>query len=254
MDYEGLLSLVEERRSCRRFKPDPRPDELVHQIIEVARWAPSGANSQPWDFIVVKEKELRQKIVQFYKDFLSLYYKIEHTRVRDPDLKFPGASKPTEKIGYEDAPVFIILCGDKRTKVAYPLYTQVEIADSLFESSLASTYLYMHLAASALGLGSQWVSGMRMWYVQCMIRDLLEIPAEFEVYDMFVVGYADTKPKPRLVRTFNEMVHENRYDQNKFRTDAEIKEFIVKLRTGRTYSEMGTKRSGRGVRGGFDTP
>jgi len=81
MDYQNLLSLVKERRSSRRFKPDPIPDDMIHKIIEVARWAPSGANSQPWDFIVVREKELRQEIVQYYKDFLSLYYKIEHTRV-----------------------------------------------------------------------------------------------------------------------------------------------------------------------------
>jgi len=243
MDYENLLSLVKERRSSRRFKPDPIPDDLIHKIIEVARWAPSGANSQPWDFIVVKEKELRQEIVQYYKDFLSLYYKIEHTSGRDPDLKFPSTSVKEKKIGYEDAPVFIILCGDRRTKKAYPLYTQVEIADSLFDSSLASTFLYMHLAASALGLGAQWVSGMRMWYVQCMIKDLLEIPADFEVYDMFVVGYPVAKSKPRLVREYDEMVHENRYDQNKFRTDSEINEFISELRKGRTYSEMGTKRS-----------
>jgi 5,6-dimethylbenzimidazole synthase len=243
MDYEGLLSLVKERRSCRRFKPDPIPDEMVNQILEAARWAPSGANTQPWDFIVVKKKEIRQKIVQYFKDFLSLYYRIEHTRVRDPGLKFPSASRPAGKIGYEDAPVYIILCGDKRIKKAYPLYTKVEIADAIFESSLANAYLYMQLAASALDLGSQWVSGMRMWYVQCMIKDLLEIPADFEVYDMFVVGYPFAKPKPRLVRAFDEMVHENRYDQNKFRTDSEINEFISKLRKGRTYSEMGTKRS-----------
>ena len=63
-----------------------------------------------------------RKIVQYYKDFLLLYSRIEHTRLRDPDLKFPSTSVPVGKIGYEDAPVFIILCGDRRTKKAYPLF------------------------------------------------------------------------------------------------------------------------------------
>ena len=80
MDYENLLSIVKERRSCRRFKPDSIPDDYVNKIIDMARWAPSGANSQPWDFIVVKKKDLRQKISQFVKDFISVYYKLEHTR------------------------------------------------------------------------------------------------------------------------------------------------------------------------------
>ena len=64
MNYESLLELVKKRRSIRKFKPDPIPDECVDKIIEVARWAPSGANSQPWEFIVIKKQELRNKIVE----------------------------------------------------------------------------------------------------------------------------------------------------------------------------------------------
>ena len=47
MDYDNLLDFVKKRRSKRRFKPDPIPDERIEQIIEVARWAPSGFNMQP---------------------------------------------------------------------------------------------------------------------------------------------------------------------------------------------------------------
>ena len=61
MDYDGLLELVKTRRSIRRFKPEPVPDEYINRIIEAARWAPSGFNSQPWEFVVVKKPELRAK-------------------------------------------------------------------------------------------------------------------------------------------------------------------------------------------------
>ncbi len=70
-----------------------------------------------------------------------------------------------------------------------------------------------------------------------------EIPDELVIYEMFVVGYPASKPKPRMVRTLEEMVHEDRYNKNKLRTNDEIKEFIAALRKGRTYSEMGSKRS-----------
>ena len=56
MDYESLLELIKKRRSIRGFKPDPIPDKYVDKIIEAARWAPSGANSQPWEFIVIKKQ------------------------------------------------------------------------------------------------------------------------------------------------------------------------------------------------------
>jgi len=55
MDYEGLLELVKKRRSIRRFKPDPIPDEYLDKILGVARWAPSGFNMQPWEFVVVRK-------------------------------------------------------------------------------------------------------------------------------------------------------------------------------------------------------
>ena len=68
MDYDGLLELFKKRRSIRKFKPDPVPDEYVDKIIEAARWAPSGANSQPWQFIVIKKDELRKRIFEIHKE------------------------------------------------------------------------------------------------------------------------------------------------------------------------------------------
>ena len=61
MEYASLLSLVQQRRSIHRFKPDPIPDEYIEKILEVARWAPSGLNMQPWEFIVVKSRSSKVK-------------------------------------------------------------------------------------------------------------------------------------------------------------------------------------------------
>ena len=58
MDYDALLELVKTRRSIRAFTDRPVPDDVVEKVIEVARWAPSGANSQPWEFVVVTEREV----------------------------------------------------------------------------------------------------------------------------------------------------------------------------------------------------
>ena len=55
--YECLLEVVKKRRSVRQFKTDPIPDEYIDKIIEVARWAPSGFHTQPWEFVVVKKKK-----------------------------------------------------------------------------------------------------------------------------------------------------------------------------------------------------
>ena len=91
MDYDSLLELVKRRRSRRRFKPDPIPDEFIDKIIEVARWAPSGANSQPWEFIVVKDKEIKDKIVGIVNEHSEYGRKVELTR--EEDLRWPSAAE-----------------------------------------------------------------------------------------------------------------------------------------------------------------
>ncbi|MBA7644491.1 Bifunctional F420 biosynthesis protein FbiB [subsurface metagenome] len=74
MDYGSLLELVKNRRSVRRFKTDPIPDEYVEKIIEAACWAPSGFNLQPWEFVVVKKQELKDSIVQAITNYSRAHY------------------------------------------------------------------------------------------------------------------------------------------------------------------------------------
>ena len=230
MDYEGLLKLVKTRRSIRNFKMDPIPDEYVEKIIEVARWAPSGANSQPWEFIVVKDREIKDKIVSIVKEHSEYGRKVELTR--EEDLRWPSAARAVGQPGFKDAPAFIILCGDPRTRESYPLLTFLTRGDSHFASSLASAFLYMTLAATTLGLGSQWVSATGHPFVKCLLVELLGIPQKLEIYDMMALGYPAYQPKGRLVREKVEMVHYGKYDKAKYRSDKEIRNFIVSLRKG----------------------
>ncbi len=223
MDYEGLLELVKKRRSIRKFKPEPIPDEYIEKIIEVARWAPSAANSQPWEFIVVRRQELRDRIIELNREYIDLMRKTE--AVREPELRFKRGTP-----GYVRAPVFIILCGDTRTKEAYPVNTLLQQSGSMLNTNLANAFLYMNLAATTLGLGTQWVSVIASPYVQSLVKALLGVPKELEFYDMMAVGYPDTKPKPRLVRAKEEVLHYDYYDKAKFRTEQQIRDFVASLR------------------------
>src|SRR3974390_1285755 len=174
MTYDAFLDLVKKRRSVRSFKPDPLPDEFVEQIIEAARFAPSGANSQPWEFVVIKDKETKDKIAALVAEQAEPGRNVE--AARDADPRFPGTQGPAREPGYKNAPVFILLCGDPRTKEAYPLFTTLTRGDSHFISGLASAFLYMTLAATALGLGSQWVSATGGPLVKPLLKQLLDIP------------------------------------------------------------------------------
>jgi 5,6-dimethylbenzimidazole synthase len=66
--YDMLLKLVKTRMSVRKFRSDPIPDETVDKILEVARWAMSGANSQPWEFIVVTDPDTKKQLRDAYSE------------------------------------------------------------------------------------------------------------------------------------------------------------------------------------------
>jgi nitroreductase len=57
-----VLEAIKTRRSIRRFKKEPVPLELIEKLLEAGRWAPSSANTQPWEFIVITDPEIKKRI------------------------------------------------------------------------------------------------------------------------------------------------------------------------------------------------
>ncbi|MBI4330620.1 MAG: nitroreductase family protein [Chloroflexi bacterium] len=232
IDYEGFLQLVQKRRSIRRFKPDPLPDDYVNKIVEAARFAPSGANSQPWEIVVVRDKATKDRIVEIVNEANASSYKLGQTRPKEE--RHPADDRPPGgRPGFADAPVFLILFGDPRLEATYPLSAYTMNRASITPSSLANVFLYMHLAAASLGLGSQWVTATSQPLPQALIKQLLGIPRDYTLYDTMVAGFPDQSPRPRLVRPAQEFTHAGRYDTSKYRSDDQVKKFIKAIHDGR---------------------
>ncbi len=230
MDYDGLLELVKNTRSIRRFKPDPVPEELVEKVIEVGRWAPSGFNSQPWEFVVVRKKELKDKIVSYINEYWPQSARMEATREPWQRTISRSSQAPDD---YRTAPVFILLFGDTRAKMGLPMALRHDDArcQKIHISSLGNAFLYMHLAATSLCLAFQWFSGIQSPLSHCLTKDLLGIPMEFEVFDMLALGYPALKPRPKLMRDRAKMVHYDYCGPESFRAMDEVKDYIKKTRT-----------------------
>ena len=94
MQYEEFLEFVKSRRTLRAIKPDPIPDEITDQILEAARWAPTGFNMQPVELLVVKDLELRTAIKAIVDDYKNAdFFAMEATR--EEWQGSPWASRPT---------------------------------------------------------------------------------------------------------------------------------------------------------------
>lgn len=210
--YDCLLDLVTKRRTIRQFKPDPVPDEYITKIIEVARWAPSGFHTQPWEFVVIKDPGVKARVVAALD---------EHgPAIRDP------AKKSVPRSSFRDAPVFILALIDWRAKVGLPFNPRTnEEAAPLYYSSMANAFLYMQLAAASLGLASQWYTSSSRPGAQRAIREIVGIPESLSIYDMMVVGYQAAAPGPKIVRELTDMVHYDACGEQDFRTDEQVAEY-----------------------------
>jgi nitroreductase len=217
--YNNLLEIVKMRRSVRQFRPDSIPDDYIDKIIEVARWAPSGFHTQPWEFVVVKDKNLKDRIssaIEVFKTSLSGYDNSDNAR-NTPGNRILQAD-------YTVAPVFIILLGDWRAKVGLPGSPdeQDRRVDNIFCSSLASAFLYLHLAVASLSLSSCWVSLAAENEPQREIKQILGIPEACRIYDMMAVGYGAHPAVPKILRNKDRIVHYDYFRPEDFRTNEEV--------------------------------
>ncbi len=239
MEIDDLLRLIRTRRSIRRFKPDPVPDADIEKIVEAARWAMSGANGQPWEFIVVKDPKIRKKIVALLLEQWKGIYSIESTRAEE--FRHPGFIDPPKELpGFKDAPVIIVIVGDPRTFQATVLATHFFAGDgNTFHKNLANATQLIHLAAAALGLGSQWVSITTQ--IEGKLKAVLGVPDLFTIQTIVPVGYPAYRPPAPYRRKLTEITHFDKYDKSKFRTDDQVKDYIRLLR----------QRTRRGYEAGF---
>lgn len=239
MEYEPLHELVKTRRSIRSYSDEPVGDETIEQILEIARWAPSAANSQPWEFVVVRDEDKRREIMDTYEKADIERHKLE--KARPPEYRFWGPNSAIDdqasfSISYADAPVQIVVLGDPRTTKTYPWRSETNLNHRLsnFYTSLGNATLLIHLAAAALGLGSKYNTTASDPYLEATIKDVLDIPDVYTVYEMITIGHFEYDPGTSYRRDLEAMVHWDGYDDSKFRDDEEMDEFTKsKPRTGR---------------------
>jgi nitroreductase len=245
MTYATFVELVQERRSVRKFKPDPLPEGAVEKILEAGRWAMSGANAQPWEYIVVTDPAVKKELFRVYMDEVDSDFIFWMEQMRVDEFRHPAfhlTGTPEEQIreiktrpGWAEAPALIVIVGDGRRQWATVLGGQTfgRHASHLTDG-LANTCTLIHLAAAALGLGTQWVT----LHIEEGFKRVLNIPDVMTVHSIIPVGYPDVPRKKGVRRPLADLIHHERYDMSKHMTNRQILEYIFELRRGTkpTYS------------------
>ncbi len=177
-----IFTTIRERRSCRSFLPDPISDEIIEKILEAAVWAPSAANNQPWEFIVITNKSVK-------KDISSESEKCRKILFEKSGWKWVDKYR----INFlEEAPVIIAVIGDPR-KTGADMF--LEGGGLAYRDGCAAAVQNLLLAAQALGLGTLWFT----LFDKAAIRRILNLDPAKEPLALICLGKPETvtAPPPR---------------------------------------------------------
>lgn len=224
--YDQLLDVLTHRRAVRGYRSKPVEPKKLDKLIEAGRWAPSGANTQPWEFVVVTDPETTDAIADEYIDYF-------HERYGPSDPGFPDDNTNWMR----SAPAYIVPIGDRR--VPSWSYPQVEgeeqLNEEVFQHSLASAIYAIWLAASTLGLGSTSASCFRP--VAQGVREILDIPDVYAIPATMPIGYPLKYQQTRYRKSPGVLVHHESYDRSRFKSEEELLEEIEQIRRSRFRSD-----------------
>ena len=192
----SLLELMKNRRSIRKYKKERVPLKKIYEVLEAGRYAPSGANLQPWIYIVVTDERLKKDIRREAEEVEKKF----HEKAPEWLRKWFGEQGITaEKSFLTDASALIVVASD--TKAPYWL-----------ESTWISiSYILLHAASQNLGTLTYTPSDTTF------LRRMLNLPKNYRPVAILPIGYpAETPSKEiRPRKPLEQIVHENRYSSKK---------------------------------------
>jgi nitroreductase len=157
-----FMDLIRRRRSIRRYTDRPVEDEKIERLVEVALRSPSSRGFNPWSFVVIRNSDTIAALAQ---------------------------AKPHGATFLAGAPLAIVVCAD-------PTVSDVWVEDA----SIAT--IYLHLAATDLGLGSCWIQLRKRAHADgssCRdyVAGILDLPDSMEVLAIMAIGYPLEEKQPR---------------------------------------------------------
>ncbi|MEW6271704.1 MAG: nitroreductase family protein [Thermodesulfobacteriota bacterium] len=187
--------VVRSARAQRRLRRDPIPDEAIESMLRAASYAPSGMNSQPWRFVVVRDAELREAIGNLYASAWQIgrqAYDARPARSRAEARMLENVDYLAEHFG--EAPVIVAACLDRR-RLDVMVDAKLEWRDPVpVLASVLPAVQNLILAARAHGVGTVLTTLHRLRHEE--LRGLLGIPATVEVVALLPLGYPEEPFRP----------------------------------------------------------
>lgn len=219
-----VFEAIETRQSIRKFKIDDISEEIILQLLDTARKAPSAENSQPWEFIIIRDSKMKNKIIET----LKIIVKDEKLIKFVTDFLAPMVSKavgfqvPAKALmkgaGYyplRNAPVLIAVCmKDPRPQIKFlgeEYDNYKDLTFIWFILSIGAAIENIILSAISKGLATCWTSGVM--FAEEKVKKILEIPEGIRLVSIIALGYPDQTPPKIPKKPLEEIVYLDRYSR-----------------------------------------
>ena len=217
-DEPLFQEVIRKRRSVRKFEPGRSVDRAtLERIVDCGRWAPSGANVQCWDFIVVDDPNMRDAVTDVFQR--------QAQRLVDHVKGFPAVKKTY----LANTVAIVIVIGDPRWKVCFPQPTSqgwereyLDNNEAIFLCSVGAAIQNIQLGVAAEGLTSAWLSGGGEDMTNNELSQLLGYPNWMRAYGTIPIGYPAASQNRRYRRPIGQTLHWNRYQPKQYRQHEQV--------------------------------
>lgn len=192
------IDSIYQRRSIRKFREEEVPLEVLNQILDAARVAPSAKNRQPWKYIVFGNEQ-KKEFLHVMEEGLQREEK-GVTKLPKSQHGIPDA-RNTLRI-MQEAPIIIAIINTNGKSPFFPIDSDdriTEICDSL---SIGASVEHILLAAEDLGLGTLWIANTCFAYTELTAY----LNTEDQLVGAIAIGYASENPGSRPRKPLNEIV------------------------------------------------
>lgn len=210
MSEPGFFEVIHTTRAIKRLKPDPVPLELIRKVLDAGTKAPSGVNTQPWQFVVVRDLEIKERIQERYVHLANGRFRAMVDALRDDNSPHTRMLRTVLYLAehLHEVPVLLFVCGERDWPAVVPEERRVGAAPPPY-GSIYPCVQNILLACRALGLGASLTTIHQMFEEE--LHEWLGVPDDYAIVALLPIGYPKGKFGPVRRTSAEALTHFDRW-------------------------------------------
>ena len=210
----GIFEIIDTTRAMKRLKPDPVPLELLRRVLDAGTKAPSGVNTQPWEFMIVRDPETKSWIQERYLRSTKERFGPLVDSLQEVDAPHARMLRSVMHLAthLHEAPVLLFVCGHRDWPAAVPAAQRAGKAPAPY-GSIYPCVQNILLACRAVGLGASLTTIHHMFEEELALH--LGVPEDVAIVALLPIGFPQGHFGPVTRKPAAELTHFDRWSKRR---------------------------------------